>query len=64
MKRRMLIALALVIPGAWLTWRSAPKCGDLDERRIRADFAAGRTVFINGWLMSQHEAQHKARCVK
>ncbi len=27
-----------------------------DEERIKADFMEGRTVVVDGWILSQHEA--------
>lgn len=62
--RRKLIALAVAVPGVWMFSRLVPRCGVLDESRIRSDFDSGRTVIVNGWLMSQHEADQHARCSK
>lgn len=38
---------------AWL-WRQSV------ERQIRDDFAAGRTVLVNGWVLSETEARQCA----
>ncbi|MFT6412626.1 MAG: hypothetical protein ACJASL_000408 [Paraglaciecola sp.] len=27
-----------------------------DDEKIKADFLAGRTVIVDGWILSEHEA--------
>lgn len=40
---------------------SAFSSGDLN-RQFREEFAAGKTVLINGWLLSRKEARYYALC--
>jgi hypothetical protein len=50
-RRRLLEALSLPGPGS-----SPAVLARALERRIRADFAAQRTVLIDGWLLARAEA--------
>ena len=61
-KRRHFALLALGFAGAWVLHRVTKRCDKVDESRIRADFAAGNTVIVNGWMLSRYEADRIARC--
>ncbi len=61
-KRRHFALLALGFPGAWMLHRAINRCDALDESRIRADFASGKTVIVKGWMLSRYEADRIARC--
>jgi hypothetical protein len=56
------MALAIALPGTWLLHRSSPRCREVDEARARADFAAGRTVLVDGWVISVHESDMRPGC--
>lgn len=55
--RRALIKLPLLIPFmcgiSHVVGCSKPLT---DDEKIKADFLAGRTVIVDGWILSEHEA--------
>jgi hypothetical protein len=42
--------------GLWLPWKQSPSL----EQQISDDFTAGRTVVVNGWVLSETEARQCA----